>query len=324
MSEIESNFFLDKEEKIQSRSELSGGNMNAVYRVRTNQRDLVLKKCFDYVKKYPDIAAPIERITVEVAFYRCIKKNNHLQELMPQFLDFYPSENAMLMEYAKGYTDGVCFYEGEKLSKKIFEKLFDYLKELRNLSSHHIFSTEDKALLENKAMRELNRLHIFELPFDGERDAFLKSLGLEELASYSKSLKDDAVVMRNIKDLSHLYMTDGDCLLHGDYYPGSWLVDKERENLLIIDPEFCFLGKQEFDLGVFFAHLKMSDQENSLQELFIQKIKEQNDLDESLIMGFAAIEILRRFLGVAQLPLSLPINEKKELIHWAQDILKNP
>ena len=43
-------------------------------------------------------------------------------------------------------------------------------------------------------------------------------------------------------------MQNGDTLLHGDYYPGSWM--RVRERLYIIDPEFSFAGPKEFDLGI--------------------------------------------------------------------------
>ena len=50
-----------------------------------------------------------------------------------------------------------------------------------------------------------------------------------------------------------IYLSDdGGVLLHGDYYPGSWL--KTDAGFRVIDPEFCFLGPPEFDLGVLAAH----------------------------------------------------------------------
>ena len=40
-------------------------------------------------------------------------------------------------------------------------------------------------------------------------------------------------------------------------------------------------------------------------------------LDDSLLQGWAGIEIIRRLLGVAQLPLDRSLEEKRRLLDWA-------
>ena len=44
------------------------------------------------------------------------------------------------------------------------------------------------------------------------------------------------------------YLAEGSTLLHGDYYPGSWMTVDDA--VFVIDPEFSFKGFPEFDLGV--------------------------------------------------------------------------
>ena len=46
---------------------------------------------------------------------------------------------------------------------------------------------------------------------------------------------------------------NGSSLIHGDLFPGSLLQTGSGE-LRVIDPEFCFCGDPEFDIGVFYAN----------------------------------------------------------------------
>ncbi|MGY8966078.1 MAG: phosphotransferase, partial [Flavobacteriales bacterium] len=54
--------FLNKNEAL-IRTEIAGeGNMNVVMRLKTNQRSFILKQSRTFVRKYPDIRAPLNRI----------------------------------------------------------------------------------------------------------------------------------------------------------------------------------------------------------------------------------------------------------------------
>ena len=51
--------FLNKNEAL-IQTEIAGeGNMNVVMRLKTNQRSFILKQSRPFVKKYPNIAAPL-------------------------------------------------------------------------------------------------------------------------------------------------------------------------------------------------------------------------------------------------------------------------
>ena len=118
--------------------------------------------------------------------------------------------------------------------------------------------------------------------------------------------------------LSNKYLEKGDSLLHGDYYPGSWLKNDKNE-IFVIDPEFSYLGLREFDLGVMSAHLiiKTGDLNiiNRIKNYYTSKIQ------INLMRQFAGIEIIRRILGVAKLPINRTINEKIHLIKIAKSLV---
>jgi 5-methylthioribose kinase len=113
----------------------------------------------------------------------------------------------------------------------------------------------------------------------------------------------------------------GPKLLHGDYYPGSWL--RTSKGFRMIDPEFAFFGLPEFELGVAVAHLKMAQQPDSLiKDLFVYYHFDSR-FDGSLFSQFTGMEMIRRIIGLAQLPLQLDMNERLELLDEAYELVMN-
>jgi 5-methylthioribose kinase len=163
-------------------------------------------------------------------------------------------------------------------------------------------------------MKKLNHQHIFILPYLQENGFNMDEVqdGLQQLSSL---VKENHVLTKKIEDLGERYLDQGKVLLHGDFYPGSWLATEK--GLKIIDTEFAFLGDPEFDLGIMLAHLKMAQVSESL----IQHVIKSYPLDNSLLAQYTGVEILRRFFGLAQLPLSLSLSQKKELALFAINLI---
>jgi 5-methylthioribose kinase len=113
-----------------------------------------------------------------------------------------------------------------------------------------------------------------------------------------------------------MYLSEGAVLLHGDYYPGSWM--RSEGNLFVIDPEFSFLGFAEFDLGVMAAHLILATDQKDLP---LQLSHNYGDRIDSVLVGkIAGMEIIRRLLGLAQLPLSYSLDKKEELLTLGMEL----
>jgi len=302
--------WLDRNERV-TRAALAGeGNMNRTVRVWTTRRSLVLKQSRSYCVKFPDIPAPIERLATEVRFYRVASANPILAARIPRVLAFDENEFVAMLEDLGEASDMLSCYTGEPIGRRDLEELCEFARELHGLG----LADHDRAALANHAMRELNHEHVFELPFDTDNGLDLDALtpGLGELAA---KLKDDDAYVAEIVALGMLYINaDGPSLLHGDYYPGSFL--RTGGGLRIIDPEFGFIGPAEFDLGVLAAHLVLAGAEHDV----IDRIGAAyaRAFDRRLLAGFAGTELARRLLGVAQLPLDADLESKRgwlELSH---------
>lgn len=299
---------LNHNEQIQDISVPGEGNMNLVLRLKTNQnRSIILKKSFKYVKKYPQVKAPINRLSKEFTFYDTITlKNNYF----PHILGFDNTKHILLQSDLGETKDYSAIYQSHQLNETEINQIFDFLLELHQ--------AEQPAHFENKEMQQLNHEHIFVIPFlkDNGIDLNQFSLGLQE---FSQDFKSNIRLPIKAKALGNIYLSKGDYLLHGDYYPGSWL--QTKNGFKVIDPEFCFFGPVEFDLGVCIAHLKMAEIDYQAIEQGLARYMQEIEIDKTLLRNFIGVEIIRRLLGVAQLPITLSLQGKIELLEEAKKMM---
>ena len=133
----------------------------------------------------------------------------------------------------------------------------------------------------------------------------------------SQTYKKDTKLKEQITLVGERYLSEGTVLLHGDYYPGSWMTKENK--FFAIDPEFSFKGFPEFDLGVMAAHIVMATN----NKLMISEIKKeyQLNLNLQLFLQITGIEIMRRLIGLAQLPMERTLEEKEQLLKIARTLL---
>ncbi|ARK10293.1 phosphotransferase [Fibrella sp. ES10-3-2-2] len=307
------------DEALLSLSKPGEGNMNYTLRVSTVTRSLIVKQARGYVEKYPSIAAPTERALMEGLFYREVAQNPELRSYMPELLGIDEDENLLVLEDLGEATDFLnCYQPGEVLDQDHIEALSTYLSVL-----HNQFSTaQPNPAFANHGMRALNHEHIFVYPFLVDNGFDLDSVqpGLQALAMPSKQ---HTTLVEAARQVGQRYLSDREgvsvTLLHGDYYPGSWL--QTSSGVKVIDPEFCFYGPAEFDLGVMLAHLHMARQPEAIHQQVQAGYMRPAGFDDHLLRQFTGIELLRRLIGLAQLPLSLSLDEKAQLMKLAEALV---
>ena len=306
---------LQVNEQIVSLTKPGEGNMNCVLRIKTNYRTLIIKQSRAYVEKYPQVAAPANRVLVEAAFLEKISKIDVLQKMMPAILKLYPQDNLMILSDLGESKDFSYLYQSKQiLTKEDLLPIIDYL----NILNQSFENEELELIFENREMKKLNHEHIFEYPFMIDNGFDLDNIqhGLQEVALV---YKNNIELKNKIAEYGKIYLSNGKHLLHGDFYPGSWL--KTNNGIKIIDPEFCFLGNREFDLAVLIAHLYLSNQDEHLVTFTKNNYQAYKDLDENLLKAFVGIEIMRRTIGLAQLSLEMSLENKSKLLLFAKSLI---
>lgn len=293
------------------------GNMNVVLRIETTQTQLILKQARPYVNKYPQIPAPIERISVESQFYDLVSDIEKLHQYMPKLIGFDAENYILAVEDLGVGADYFQIYQkGNTLTQTEITSAVEYLSILHNIE---FFDNIIQDFPSNLSLRKLNHEHLFNYPYMIENGFDLDTIqpGLQAVAM---PYKTDEVLKDKINELGNVYLSSGNVLLHGDYYPGSWL--KVGDDFKVIDPEFCFFGCAEYDLGVMIAHLKMARIIDKDFSLVLENYIRPTNFSEKLMKQFIGMEILRRIIGLAQLPLDLTLEEKQNLLEEAAELIK--
>lgn len=292
------------------------GNMNLTLRVGFGSRSVIVKQGRPWVEKYDHIAAPWERTLVEAAFYRAVAAVPAAADRMPALLHVDEHHHVLVVEDLGNGGDYTGLYAGQRLEAGDLHQLLEWLASLGTLR----MPGDGPGALANRAMRALNHEHIFSLPLRAgnglDLDRF--TAGLSRAA---EDLRGDREYGCRAAALGEVYLSDGACLVHGDYFPGSWI--RTGEGPRIIDPEFGFFGAREFDYGVLLAHCALAGSDRAAAEA-VSTAARHEDLDDSLVLGFAGVEIMRRLLGVAQLPLRSGLAEKQRLLDLSRSLVLAP
>ena len=293
------------------------GNMNLALRVTPAAgRSFILKQGRPWVEKYKHIPAPFERTLVEAAFYAAVQADALVASRMPAVLHLDRDNRVLVLEDVGGAGDFTSVYADGVLPAATVSALLEWLERLAFVE----IPSEGRAIFANRAMRTLNHEHQFRFPLVEANGLDLDGItpGLREAAL---ELTRDRVYGEAVAVLGNQYLADGETLVHGDYFPGSWL--KASDGVRVIDPEFCFLGDPEFDCGVIAAHLTIAQCDPIALEM-VTASAESRHLDVALVAAYAGVEIMRRLIGVAQLPVAYGIDRKRALHQHSRRLVVEP
>lgn len=310
------NSWITPDDKVLAMEKPGEGNMNFVARVKTNSTSIIVKQSRPWVEKYPQISAPVRRIFVEAAFYNALTHDSFYNSFCPSIIGFDAKNFLLALEDLGEGADCTFIYKRKSsLDDAALFSLIDFISHLHNtrLGNRQGFPG-------NTELKKLNHTHIFYYPYLEDNGFDLDTIqpGLQLIAM---QYKNNGMLKERLKNLGDVYLQKGNTLIHGDYYPGSWL--KTKSGIKIIDPEFSHLGSPEFDIGVMMAHLKMAQLENKLKQVW-GHYKVPAGFSVPLMLSFCGVEIMRRVIGLAQLPLHLTLQEKSEILELAAQLIQNP
>ena len=326
--------WLDNNEAVIALESAGQGNMNRVLRGSLqpgpgNTDTLIFKQSLPYVAKYPDIPAPLERLDVEADFYAVIAAHSALAERMPTIVGYHPDEHILCMQDLGEASDFTYLYDRREDEQPatyvlgVLAALIQWLSELHNTP----LDNQQSGQFSNPAMRALNHEHIFVIPLLTDNGVEIS----EVLAEYAPTLCRDKLLTSRAHGLGEIYLgqaphASADCLLHGDFYPGSWIDcgTGGTPEAKVIDPEFAFYGAAEFDIGIMLAHLTFAGFKQASLTALLQHYTDPTGYSQSLARQFTGMEIIRRLLGVAQLPLRADDATKLQWLEQARDLVVAP
>ncbi|MCB1684940.1 MAG: phosphotransferase [Pseudomonadales bacterium] len=325
--------WLARGERLVNLTPAGPGNMNRVLRARSESRSFILKQAVPYVARYPQIAAPIERLDVEAAFYEAIAPETKLSRHTPGICGYDRKTHLLCLEDLGELGDYTSLYPSQEQPPRSPPQSSAAasrspatqvpLPELGTwLGALHALPLDDtlRCRFTNRAMRELNHAHIFEIPLQADNGV----VPLEGTAELARAFASDRRLKERAAHLGTLYLqapgnSGRTVLLHGDFYPGSWLRGSSPDEVFIIDPEFAFIGPAEFDLGVWLAHLRLLGSDAAAETAALTAYPYRDRVEEDLIRRFAGMEVIRRLLGVARLPLQADAERYRQWLTMARE-----
>ena len=300
-------YFIEGEEVV-AVAPAGEGNMNVTLRVVTSRRRFILKQSRPWVAKYPQLDAPVDRILIERSFHQAIVGDRFLAGRMPELLKADADNYVLLLEDLGDAGNLTSIYaDDDGISRGQLATLLEFAGKLHQ--------RRPASFPANEVLKALNHAHIFELPLRPDNGFPLDAIhpGLAEVA---RPFQHDEKLRGMVSQLGRQYLATGNVLIHGDFYPGSFL-DAE-DGLYVIDAEFAYLGRPEFDVGVLMAHLLMSRAtEKRILQIDTDYAKPPG-FDVKLARQFCYVEIIRRLIGIAQLPLALTLDERSRMLDRAR------
>jgi len=309
---LSSRGWLETGETVVRCDRAGAGNMNLTLRVETTERTFILKQARPWVEKYDHIPAPLERAQFEGRFYERVRGIPGVADRMPELLHLDPDAGVLVLEDLGDGADLTSLYRGGEASDADLDALVDYLRALHD-GTRLAASPDGGPAMEtfaNRAMRALNHAHLFVVPLEEDNELPLDELA-PGLTKAADDLRADTAYRKLVGEASARYLghdgaqrpAPGACLLHGDYFPGSWL--RSERGLCVIDPEFAFPGDPDVDVGCAIAHLALAQQPLRSVGRFRDRYEANaaHPLDGVWLARNAAVEVMRRLIGVAQLPL---------------------
>jgi 5-methylthioribose kinase len=258
--------FLDVAKPLEA-SELSDGNLNAVFRVYEKDnptKSILLKQGLPYLR----VAGESWPLSPERAGFEAralAHQHEFASGLVPQpyWFDEAMNVNAMedLREHQVMRKPMMAGTKYENLGVTIGRFL------AATLFGSSDFGMEAKAkkhLMQQFANSELCEITedlIFTEPFeanllDGKEN---RNRFNPLIAKDLEQLQRNQDIKRNVAQLKYKFMTSSQALLHGDLHTGSIMASAPDGNgqadIRVIDPEFAFFGPMGFDSGLFIANL---------------------------------------------------------------------
>lgn len=308
---------IEPDEELSSVTKAGDGNMNCAVRVVTGRQRFIVKQSRPWVEKYPQFAAPGDRALREMEFYQVTSQSGRLARAMPGLRDADADARLIILEDLGSGADYTDLHGGATFAESDVDALADYPSELHGTR----FVLPPGHGLANREMRSLNSQHIFRIPLDTENGLDLDHVipGLHRVAEVWKR---DRTYVTRVHQLESVYLADGPCLLHGDFFPGSFL--RTDSGPKVIDPEFCYLGRPEFDGAVLIAHLLLAGQDPAIVQRFRDRYRRPGNHRESVMLQLAGVEIMRRLIGYAQLPLKHGLDRRSELLELSGLLVGDP
>ena len=238
------------------------GKINGVFFVTGDKSSVVLKQGLPWVRVLPDWELTAERVGREARLLDRWSEFN--PEYVPELWQYDDRAHVLAMENLSGYEllrdvlavsagdPGIGDAVGVMLARTAF-----------HTSALWLSTSELQQAVragQNPEMSQLMEDVVFTMPFSDSD----QNVTEPELVAHRDGLLADPEVIRAVGHLKWVFATRQEALIHGDLHAGSLMV--QGRDTRVIDAEFGRYGPLAWDLGAFWAHLKIAAEIHDTRE----------------------------------------------------------
>jgi 5-methylthioribose kinase len=283
------------------------GNINWVRRVRSGRRSWVVKQARPALERFPQYRVSTERIVFEARWLETVRALDDA-EVCPRVACFDAAARVLVLEDlgTAPRLDALLAGGGPaatELAASAASRLAGFLGRVHG-------ATRDPGLaarFANDEMRRLHGDHVFVLPFR-ENDFPLPA----PVRARAEGLWRDPHLAEATAAAYRRYLEPRGALVHGDVQAGNVLL--AERGAVLLDAEIAHVGDPAFDLGTLFAHLWLPAVARGVPDAagpavdaawaaYAGAAGAAPGLREAALR-YAAIEMLRRTLGAARVPVA--------------------
>lgn len=228
------------------------GFINFVYRVSDGEHHLIVKQSRIDSRSKGSFVLDLDRYKLE---YESMKIRHAIcPDLIPDIYDCDEENRIFITED----VSRLRISRFQLLKGVTFPKLADhiarYMAATEFYTSEYYLPTKDFRDLSvhfmNSTMRDIMDVGMF-LTKVVEEDTVGRPMD-PEFVTFAKRVCADPQVLISRQKLRHLYMSKGECLIHGDLHTSNVFAGPDETK--VIDMEYTFCGPFSYDLGYFMAN----------------------------------------------------------------------
>ena len=235
--------------------EIGDGNLNYIFRVtdKNTKKTIIVKQAAEELRisKEMKISTDRGRIESEILSLQA--------EMAPGYVPLvYLYDDimcAICMEEMTGHEMMRTALIRHEIFPKFADQITDFLVNTLLFSSDIVMPHKEKERLStrfvNPDLCEITHDLVYTEPYNDCRGRNIVSPGI--LKYVQEELYSDKKLHLEVAKLKNDFLTNAQCLIHGDLHTGSIFINKDHT--FVFDPEFAFYGPAGYDIGNIIANL---------------------------------------------------------------------
>lgn len=229
------------------------GFINFVFRASDGKHNIIIKQCRPNGRIIEDMELPVDRCELE--YDTMMIRKAICPEYVPE-LYHIDHVNKVFITEDVSYLRIMRFQMNKSIHFENFAKqIATYMARTSFYTSEYYLDTSDFRNLSirfmNDEMRKIMDTFMFLVNREGHDPV---GPGLDpDFAQFTRNIVYDKDVMLQRYLLRHLFVTKGECLIHGDLHTSNIFLG--QDDMKVIDMEYTFCGPISYDMGYLMSNI---------------------------------------------------------------------